>query len=50
MIDFYSEDEVLELVGDMDDLREFLNGTDSIKIVDGVKYYNKHNVDIYINR
>jgi hypothetical protein len=34
----------------MDDLREYLNDTDSIKIVGGVKYYNKNNVDTYVNR
>ena len=49
--EYYDEEETLELVGDMDDFREYINGVVfASKVIDGKRFYRKDWVEKYANR
>jgi hypothetical protein len=47
---YYTESEVADKVCDMEAFREYVDGMDCCKLLDGIKYYKKEIVQIYLNR
>jgi len=47
---WYTEEQVMGKVKDMEDLKEYLDGIDCVREKDGVRYYFKRHVDRYVNR
>ena len=48
--EWYTESEVQEMVSDMEDFREYINGLDCERQKEGTNYYRKKYVDMYVNR
>lgn len=48
---FYCEDEIYDIVDDMEELKEYLNGLDDATLNENSKvYYKKEYVDTFANR